>query len=261
MRIGTYNVLGLTGFPEEASRPVIGPAGSAQNIAHFARVFSELDCDILALEEGVAVRAMFPIAESMKRWLATLPSPMSWPGHVLSRYAILESRVFSHANPNETTVPFSRTCGAVLVSVDAQTLLWVVVVHLHASQEPMRRQEAEILKARIVELRVVSENLIVMGDFNSETEETVHRELKAMGLINAMETAGGGVQSTTDSMGTDTRCIDHIYLSEPLAPYLQRAAIVRTPGFCQEGPQDPGDWVHSDHLPVVAELNWPAVHA
>ncbi len=28
-------------------------------------------------------------------------------------------------------------------------------------------------------------------------------------------------------------------------------------GFCHAGPQEPGDWVHSDHLPVIAELDWP----
>ena len=31
----------------------------------------------------------------------------------------------------------------------------------------------------------------------------------------------------------------------------------RNDGFRHNGPQRPGLWVHSDHLPVVAEIDWP----
>ena len=175
MKIGTYNVLGLTGYPKEEAAPVIGAAGEARNADHFARVFSELDCDILALQEGVAVRAMQPIARSLNRYLTTFPSPINWPGHVLSRFPILESRIFSHADPTLETPPFSRTCGAALLAVDASTLLWVVDVHLHPNKVELRLQEADMLKERLESLRSISENLIVLGDFNSEIDEKVHQ--------------------------------------------------------------------------------------
>ena len=35
MRIGTYNVLGLTGYPAEESRKQIDRPGTEDNVAHF----------------------------------------------------------------------------------------------------------------------------------------------------------------------------------------------------------------------------------
>ena len=67
MRIGTYNVLGLQGYPPEESAKEIGRAGSEDNATHFTRVFSQLSCDILGLEEGISAGHMQKIAQPLKR--------------------------------------------------------------------------------------------------------------------------------------------------------------------------------------------------
>ncbi|MDP6042706.1 MAG: endonuclease/exonuclease/phosphatase family protein [Candidatus Latescibacteria bacterium] len=257
MKIGTYNVLGLKGYPPEEAIDAIGKPGEESNSAHFAQVFSQLNCDILALQEGVTVRTMQQIARQMDRYLATFPSPINWPGHILSNYPILESRTFSHADPKEKTPPFSRTCGAALLAVDDDTTLWVVDVHLHPSDIDLRIREADILQERIEKIQSVTDNIIVLGDFNSEVDERVHQNLKAMNFANAMETVGGGIQATMDTVGIRTHSIDHIYVSPPLTSHLQSAAVIRDPGFRHDGPQEKGLYVHSDHLPVVAQLKWP----
>ena len=69
-----------------------------------------------------------------------------------------------------------------------------------------------------------------------------------------VERAGGGVQLTMDTVGISPWRIDHIYASPALAPGLRRAAVERCAGFRHDGPQVKGLWVHSDHLPVVAEF-------
>ena len=258
MEIGTYNVLGLTGYPREEAVNAIGKPGEDSNSAHFARVFTQLNCDILALQEGVTVRTMQPIARQMERYLATFPSPLSYPGHILSRYPILESRTFSHADPREKTQPFSRTSGAALLAIDADTTLWVVDVHLYPSDIDLRVREADMLKERIETLQSVTSNIIVLGDFNSKIDERVHQNLKAMNFVNAMETVGGGLQVTTDTFeGKGKSSVDHIYASPSLAPNLQSATVIRDSGFRHDGPQETGIYVHSDHLPVVAQLTWP----
>ena len=256
MRIGTYNVLGLTGYPKDEASRAIGVPGDERNSQHFARVFSELSCDVLALQEGVAARTMQNIARSMKRSLATFPSPINWPGHVLSRYPIIESRVLSHLDPEQETPPFSRTFGVAFVSV-ADQILAVVDVHLHPSDAALRAREAEIVVARLHDITSVTENVVVLGDFNSEVDEPVHVALKSAGFANAIETVGGGIQATMDTAGIRLHFIDHIYASPRLALYLKSAHVVRDPGFRHDGPQKPGVWVNSDHLPVVAELAWP----
>ena len=81
--------------------------------------------------------------------------------------------------------------------------------------------------------------------------------LKTMDFGNVMEDRGGGIQATMSTVGIRTSYIDHIYVSPPLRKRLAAARVVRGAGFRHDGPQEPGLWVHSDHLPVVAELDWP----
>ena len=114
MQIGTYNVLGLKGYPSEESSVEIGNPGDESNASHFVQVFTDLSCDILALQEGVAIHTIQRIAHQMNCYLASFPSPINWPGHILSRYPILESRIFSHSDPTQANPPFSRTSGAAL---------------------------------------------------------------------------------------------------------------------------------------------------
>ena len=256
MRIGTYNVLGLRGQPHEEAVAVIGEPGNEANVAHYVEVFGSLDCDVLALQEGVAVRTMQRIARGLGRYLATMPSPIAFPGHVLSRWPILESRTFSHLDPAEDTPPYSRTAGAALLAVGRERL-WVFNLHLHPGDVAMREREAEILGELLPGLEGVTDRVIVLGDFNCPVEEAVHGLLAARGYVNSMATVGGGIQLTMDTVGIGRHRIDHIYVSPALADRLRRAEVVRRPGFRHDGPQVPGLWVHSDHLPVLAELAWP----
>ena len=69
-----------------------------------------------------------------------------------------------------------------------------------------------------------------------------------------MEEVGGGVQWTMDTIGIKQHKIDHIYVSQPLISRLVNARVVRDEGFRNDGPQVDGLWVHSDHLPVTANL-------
>jgi hypothetical protein len=105
MRVGTYNVLGICGFPKDAAAAKLGGPSSAARIAYFVEAFGWLQTDILCLEEGVTLAMAQQLADGMQRHVATFASPMDWSanglghgctGHVLSRFPILESRTFSH---------------------------------------------------------------------------------------------------------------------------------------------------------------------
>ena len=117
MRIVTWNVYGLAGYPKDVSSAVIGTPGEDANCDHFATVFEQLDADIIAIQEGVTHRAAQNIARRCHRHLATFPSPQNWPGHVLSRFPVVESRTLSHAVGDDSLPRFSRTAGAALLQV------------------------------------------------------------------------------------------------------------------------------------------------
>ncbi len=253
MRVVTYNVLGLQGYPPRESLDEVGSFGTEAHLDHFAGVFSELNADILALEEGVTAPRMKVVAQRLGYHLASFATPTAYPGHVLSRYPIVLSQAFSHFDPAVDVVPFSRTAGAALLDVHGE-LIWVVVVHLHPGDVAMREREAELLRIKLGELMQISPRVLVLGDFNCDLDERLHTDLKGLGFVNAMEAAGGGVQLTMDTFGVGQCRIDHIFDSEVVELVLHNAEVVRSPGFRHNGPQVAGLWVHSDHLPVVAEL-------
>jgi endonuclease/exonuclease/phosphatase family metal-dependent hydrolase len=95
---------------------------------------------------------------------------------------------------------------------------------------------------------------VALGDFNCEPGESIHEVLASLGFANAMATAGGGVGPTFDSTGRMSVAIDHIYVSPALRPALSCAETIRAPGFHHDGPLPDGAWLHSDHVPLIAEL-------
>lgn len=256
MRIVTYNVFGFRGYPSPEGAKLIGRPPGEKGVEYFTKVFQELGADILALQEGSDAAFIQAIAAQMGVNLATIPSPGRWPGHVLTPYPILESRVFSHYGPNALDLPLSRHAGATLIETDDGTRLWVMAIHLYPGVENGARRlvEKDIVLSRIDELVSHTPNLVLLGDFNSEVREPLHHELKEKGFINAMEASKTGLQYTMDTIGEPQCTIDHIYLSPALKSRFVDAEVVRSPGFRSDGPQVPGLVVHSDHLPVAVEL-------
>lgn len=257
MRIVTWNVLGLTGYPRTSAAEAIGRPGQDSNSAHFARTFLDLGTDVLALQEGVAHSVARDVARRCGWHLATFPSPQNWPGHILSRFPVVESRTFSHAVADDSLPRFSRTAGAALLQVTDATQLWVVCLHLHPGDVELRAREGELLRLRLEPLLSTCANAIVVGDFNCDVSEPVHTHLRDLGFHNAMAATDGGLQLTMDTADIKPWKIDHIYLSDALRPHLHEAAVIRDPGFRTDPPRPEGAWDHSDHLPVRADLDWP----
>lgn len=259
MQVGTYNVFGLRGYPREEGD--VQPLTREPCVERFADAFAALECDLLGLQEGhPCLSSMQAVAGAMGDVrLAAFASPVDWPGYLLSRHRILESRIWSHFQPDARSAPLSRCAGAALVDVGEDEPWAVAVIHLHPRQESRdrREQEAALLESRIGELTALTSRVVVMGDFNSEVDERIHAHLKDRGFVNAMEAAGGGLEPTVKAAGPGTRPIDHIYLSPTLGPRLSAARVVRDPGFYHpEADAEPRS-LHSDHLPVVATLESP----
>jgi endonuclease/exonuclease/phosphatase family metal-dependent hydrolase len=261
LRIGTYNVQSFLGYPEEAARRVLGRGNTTAAAAYFASVLAELECDVLALQEGVSDRQIARVADRLRMHLAIFPSPLYWPGHLLSRYPIAQvvqlapprsrgSRRLSGADAR----PFSRMAGAARLALPRGDALWVMALHLHPHDRDLREREGEAVATCVRAFLAETPLVVALGDFNCEPDESIHEALASLGFVNAMTTAGGGVGPTFDSNGRVSVAIDHIYVSPALRPALVRAETVRAPGFAHDGPLPDGAWLHSDHVPLIAEL-------
>lgn len=255
LRVCTYNVLRFQGWPEEVAQEQLG-TGASVRLAHFTRVLDELDCDLLGIQEGGSQQWISRLASNLGVRAFFTPSPAEFPGGLLTRYAILEERP-RPVTERSWEVPFSRTFGAALVDVEGWQI-WVVNLHAHPNREDLREQEARILADTLDELLKVSPHAIVLGDFNSEPGEPLHEVLAARGFVNAVAAAWGRTVSTVNSLegGVSSASVDHIYISDSLAEHLVAARVVLDDGFMMPLMVAPEDWVHSDHLPVVAELAW-----
>ena len=75
MRVVSYNVLGLQGFPQERGIAATGGPGVEANVEHFTDVFNGFAADIIALQEGAAAQDMQKIAMRMGYSLSTATSP------------------------------------------------------------------------------------------------------------------------------------------------------------------------------------------
>jgi len=260
VRICTYNVLGFECLPASEAAQKLGGSSSPERTEYFAGVFQELDSDVLAIQEGGApAKMMQEIAGRLDMYLATIPSPRYWPGHVLSRYPIVESRTFSHFDPRKDTPPLSRCGGAVRLRLPSNQDMWIVNLHLHPSDVSIRVQEAALVERSLDALGIDADAgdmpVVVLGDFNSTFEEDLHQRLVQKGFVNAVRAVQGELPPTMDTFGVSVKkAIDHIYVSSSLEGALRNAFVVRSSGFRSDGPHKQGEWVHSDHLPVVAEL-------
>jgi len=256
VKIASYNILAMRGYPPSEAVKDLGEPLGDRHAEHFTKVFAELDCDLIALQEGVNPAFLHPIAYELGCNAATFVSPCKWPGHLLSRHRIVESRTFSHFSPQAESAPLSRCAGAALVEFAHGRQIWVVVVHLYPFREEWARrvQESQLLAGHVDGLLAEHHDMIVLGDFNSGTEEEFHQVLRQRNFINAMEAAGGGLAYTIPSFGEGNAILDHIYVSPSLSSGLKKAAVVKAEGFHYPGEKEPGIWVHSDHLPVWAEI-------
>lgn len=257
MRICTYNVQGLRGYPPEVAAAALGDPEGPAAAAHFSRLFASLGCDLLAVQEGPSAVQMGRIAASLRYQLARFPSPLYWPGYLLTRYRIIQTRAFTRWRPLADRWPFSRMAGMTLLELPDRNRLLVVALHLHPRHERIRQEEAVLVRAQLDAWLPSADHAVVLGDFNCAPHEQIHIDLRARGFINALAAADGGIQPTYDATGEKTFPVDHIYLSPLLAKGLARAWVVRDPGFWHPGPLPPGAWLHSDHLPVITEIVFP----
>lgn len=243
LRVCTYNMMGFEGYPEsEAALAFDGP-NDPRRIEHFRDVFNQLDCDLVGIQEAGSAALMEQLGDALNQHVAVYPSQTIYLGGLVSRYPILENRLFN--NPYVSGGPFSRFAGASLVDLEGEPT-WIVNLHAYPHNEATRVEEARVLGEQVDSLLETNARVIVLGDFNSPTGEVLHETLTKRGFTNTHEiNSKNGIPA-----------IDHIYVSENLKSRVDVGWTVRDPGFALNGLEGPGIWVHSDHVPTVVDLKW-----
>lgn len=246
IRVCTYNMLNFEGWPQDAATKDLGTATDPRRLDHFTEVIRSLSCDILGIQEGYSVEYMRTIGHRLGLNVVPFASSTRFPGGILTRFPILESRMFNHAGVVNQNMPFSRFGGASLLQL-GDTLVWVVNFHAWPHDEEMRKREAEILARQLDQLISITPYIIVLGDFNSGIGGAFDVILTERGLVNAMY---------LDWIEGIRPSIDHIYVSREMADWVVAGWVERGPGFIRETSEGRG-WANSDHQPTIVELALP----
>jgi len=248
-------MLGFQGWPEHIATGVLSQSYDFR-MQHFIDVLDELACDMIGVQEGASRNWLQRLADGTDFQVAISSTPTGFPGAIFSRHPIDQEWDIAASMGTGSDVPFSRTVGAALVNVDGE-LIGILNFHAHPHHEHLRKAEAAILAAEIESLFDYTPYIVVMGDFNSQVGSVIHNTLRERGFKNTMELAGGGIAHTVTNLeGVGVLAIDHIYVSEALLGKVRFSRVVSDAGFRITPSREPDEWVHSDHLPVIVEIEW-----
>ncbi|MBO8140746.1 MAG: endonuclease/exonuclease/phosphatase family protein [Firmicutes bacterium] len=241
LRVMTYNIRWGLG------------ADGRRDLTRTAAVLRQLDADIVILNEvdvnwrrsgnsdqpaRLAAEAGYPyvyFGASFRTWASGSLKASAYGNAILSRHPIVSAHTIPLPNPLRRE-PRSVLVARVLVGGQALTVLGT---HLGLHRFERLEQAGHI--ARLVN---ASEPVILMGDFNAfpGSEEIALLISGPTGLSDAHGLAGSGSGETFPAPEPSAR-IDYIFVSPPLASRVVASRAV------------PAD--ASDHLPVVADLDWP----
>jgi endonuclease/exonuclease/phosphatase (EEP) superfamily protein YafD len=201
------------------------------------------DCDLVALQE--VSEAQGPVLD---RELGS-----SYPHSVIRANGLAGKALFSKhpvSDPQDLLLDCGRPHLAANVDFDGRAL-HVIIAHLpleHAVVSLVGPARREI--DSLASLAMGFAPSLLLGDFNKTPFSFLYRRLRRLGLEDAFQKAGSGSGFTFPVFGR--------YKRIPLPPLVRIDYIWHTPDVeaigCRTGP-DGG----SDHLPVLAELEIPAV--
>ncbi|MDR1416059.1 MAG: endonuclease/exonuclease/phosphatase family protein, partial [Prevotellaceae bacterium] len=246
--------------------PSNGPDDKTLQMRNVATVISEMDADIVALQEV----ANNPI-QSIDTVLAHLGS--AWGGHIVphnpSSCAQSEAVIYKKSRATLTGTPYllSNAGSASAwssgrypvefsfnISADNRTIP-ITLVNLHAkafsdTTSYSRRVQASLgLKTLLDGSSYSTQNLIVLGDFNDDIDASTYKKL-ASPYKNFVDDSLH-YRFLTSAISASVSMIDHIMVSNELFPYVYGNAQRE-----DDIVNDVSDYTAttSDHLPVSATL-------
>ena len=255
----SYNVLAFRGFPRTRTTRDLLDANREQHPEMTAEALAAFAPDIITLQEGPSEEVVARFAAKLGMNYAYFPGgwkgnktyPGGFPGAVVSRYAIEDSRNRPSAGGRHSGALFTRHLGYAKLAAPFG-MLHVVSTHFHASEHDTRMLEAAAVIDLIKQLRETGP-VLFQGDLNHRPTDPEYALLDDANLVDVGKKAGIGEEPTASSIRPRSR-IDYIRATPDLAEKACHAAVLNTPPFIPT-PDEPVSYALSDHLPVMAEFS------
>lgn len=252
LRVIAYNVYACKGWP--ADRPAAKQAVAKNEMA--ARLAAELakyHPDIVNFSESPAESIAKEVAQSLGMQHVRFPSGGNWPGTLLSRFPITDSKNVPLVEGERPRELFTRHWGRGTVTLPNGEALIVHSAHLFPGPDPkIRLKEIPLMIEAMRPDLDAGRSLLLMGDLNHAPDTQEYRLWMEAGLVDSFAKVGQGNGDTIKADDPQHR-IDYVMAAGPIADRIAASRPLFEGAFRLDTTK-PEAFALSDHLPQFAEF-------
>lgn len=249
LRVIAYNIFRLTGWPHQR-RLAQQAVAKGQMAKRLAMELALYEPDIINFSESPSEKLTKEVAELLGMNHVRFPSGGNWPGTLLSRYEIVESRnvPLDGERPKDL---FTRHWGRATVKVPGGDPLIVHSAHLHPTADPaVRLREIRAMLAAMQADLEADRSMLLIGDLNHNPDTEEYKLWVDAGWVDTFAKVGKGKGLTIKSDIPKWR-IDYVMAAGPIAGQVVESRPLFEGAF-RLHINDKASFALSDHLPQLA---------
>lgn len=254
LRVIAYNVFACTGWPNnrQLAQKSVGKGQMAKRLAMELALY---DPDIINFSESPSEALVKEIAELLGMNYVRFPGGGKWPGSLLSRFEIIDSKnvPLESERPKEL---FTRHWGRGTIKLPNGDPLIVHSAHLFPTADPTNRlrEIALMLEAMKADFKA-GRSMLLIGDLNHGPETQEYKLWIDAGWVDTFAKVGTGRGFTVKSDISKWR-IDYVMAAGPIADCVVESRPLFEGAF-RLHIADKQSFALSDHLPQLAVFQLP----
>lgn len=249
LRVITYNVYGCRGWP--ANRWLARKAVAKDQMAkRTAMQLALYEPDIINFSESPSEAVTKAIAKELGMHHVRFPSGGNWPGTLLSRFEITDSKnvPLGFERPKEL---FTRHWGRGTIKLPNGAPLIVHSAHLYPVADPtVRLKEIKAMMKSMQGDFDSGHSVLLMGDLNHSPDTAEYQLWKEAGWIDTFAKVGKG-EGITFQADVKNERIDYVMAFGPIAQQIVESRPLFEGAF-RLNLADENSFALSDHLPQLA---------
>lgn len=253
LRVIAYNIYKCTGWPHQRHLAQQAVA-NGQMAKRLAMELALHDPDIINFSESPNEELTKEVAQLLGMNHVRFPSGGNWPGTLLSKYEIIDSRNVPMIGERPKEL-FTRHWGRATVKLPSDEKLIVHSAHLYPTAEPtVRLREIRTMIESMKPDHDAGRSMLLIGDLNHGPDTDEYRLWIDVGWVDTFAKVGKGEGLTIKSDVPQWR-IDYVMAAGPIAARVVESRPLFEGAF-RLNINDKESFALSDHLPQLAVFDW-----
>ena len=253
LRVIAFNIFKLTGWPHQR-RLAQQAVAKGQMAKRLAMEMALHEPDIINFSESPSEELTKEVAELLGMKHVRFPSGGNWPGTLLSKFEVTESRnaPMMGERPKEL---FTRHWGRATIKLPNGDLLVIHSAHLHPTADPtIRLKEVRAMIEAMKPDLDAGKSMLLIGDLNHGPDTEEYKLWMDAGWIDTFAKVGKGEGFTIKADIPKWR-IDYVMAAGPIAERIIESRPLFEGAF-RLNIGDKESFALSDHLPQLAVFDW-----